>query len=65
MGDHLATVDMGRKLGGCCAPFRGELGPHLSQCGLGRGQHVCTTLGAFCTHNKTPAVVDLLLYLVA
>jgi len=36
MGDYLATIDMGRKLGGC-APFgRGELGPHVAQCGLGR-----------------------------
>jgi len=23
--------------GGCCAPFLGELGPHLTQYGLGRG----------------------------
>jgi len=23
MGDSLATVDKGRKMGGCCAPFRG------------------------------------------
>jgi len=23
--------------GGCCAPFEGELGPRLIQCGLGRG----------------------------
>jgi len=22
---------------GCCAPFAGELGPCLTQCGLGRG----------------------------
>jgi len=29
MGDRLATIDMGRKLG--------ELGPHLTQCRLGRG----------------------------
>jgi len=30
MGDRLATVDMGRKVGGgCCAPLRGgELGLH-------------------------------------
>jgi len=29
MGNHLATIDMGRKEGGCCAPFAGgELGPH-------------------------------------
>jgi len=34
MGDRLATVDMGRKLG--AVPF-GELGPHVTQCGLGRG----------------------------
>ena len=27
---------MGRKLGGC-APFGGELGPHLTQCRLGQG----------------------------
>jgi len=28
---------MGRKEGGgCCAPFTGELGPRLTQCGLGR-----------------------------
>ena len=25
------------KRGGCCAPFVGELGPHLTQCGLGQG----------------------------
>jgi len=23
IGNRLATVDMGRKVGGCCAPFRG------------------------------------------
>jgi len=38
MVDRLATVDMGRKLGGGCASFRdGELGLHLTQCRLGRG----------------------------
>ena len=46
MGDRLATIDMGRKLGGVpfevgagCVPFwdGAELGPHLTQCGLGRG----------------------------
>jgi len=26
MGDRLATVDMGRKVEGCCVPFRGEAG---------------------------------------
>ena len=35
-----ATVSekSGPKSGGCCAPFRvEELGPHLTQCRLGRG----------------------------
>jgi len=27
----------GPKRRGYCAPFTGELGPHLTQCGLGRG----------------------------
>jgi len=34
------TIDMGRKLDGCYAPFvgeGGELGPHVTQCGLGWG----------------------------
>jgi len=34
---RLATTDMRQKLGDCCAPFLGEVGPHLTQCGLGRG----------------------------
>jgi len=29
----------GPKSRGCCAPFVGELGPHLTQCGLGQGLH--------------------------
>jgi len=39
MGNCLATVDMGQKVGGVrCAPFHGgELGPYLIQCRLGRG----------------------------
>jgi len=37
MGDHLATIDTALKLGGGCAPFRkGELGPHVTQCGHGQ-----------------------------
>ena len=34
---HWATTDMGHKLGGgSCAPLgERELGPHLTQCGLG------------------------------
>ena len=32
IGDRLATIDMGRRGGGCCAPLRGgEMGPHLTQ----------------------------------
>jgi len=34
-GGRLATIDMGRKLG--AVPLLGELGPHLTQCGLGQG----------------------------
>jgi len=39
MGDSLATIDMGRKVGGAAVPLSRweELGPHLTQCGLGRG----------------------------
>jgi len=33
MGDRLATTD---KQGGCCDPFWGQLGPHLTYCGLGQ-----------------------------
>ena len=35
----VATMDMGRKEGGCCAHFAGEAGPNtgLTLCGLGRG----------------------------
>jgi len=39
MGDRLAKIDVGRKVVGCCGPFfwQGELGPHLTQCGLRLG----------------------------
>jgi len=33
MGDFLATTDMGRKVGGCCAPFLRELGTDLTRLG--------------------------------
>jgi len=39
-----AVADMGDRAratwaerGGCCAPFHGQLGSHLTQCRLGRG----------------------------
>jgi len=35
MGDRLATIDMVRKLGGCA--HGDQLGPHVTQYGLGRG----------------------------
>jgi len=31
MGDRLATIDMGRKVVGCCAPFHVELGSQVTQ----------------------------------
>jgi len=37
---RLATIDMGRKIGvvrGCARFGGGQLGPHLTQCGLCRG----------------------------
>ena len=36
---RLGTIDMGQKLGWLCLPLFGEekLGPHLTQCRLGRG----------------------------
>jgi len=37
---RLATIDMGRKVGAAVVLF-GELGPHLTQCGLGRGLPSC------------------------
>ena len=39
MGVQLATIDMGRILGLLWPLFSGggELGPHLTQCGWGRG----------------------------
>jgi len=39
MGDRLARTDKGRKLGDYAPSFLwgGELGLHLTQCGLGRG----------------------------
>ena len=37
MGDYLATIHMSRKVGMLCPFPWGELGPHLTQCCLGRG----------------------------
>jgi len=39
MGYRLATIDVGRKVGAAVPLFgeEGQLGPHLIQCGLGRG----------------------------
>jgi len=39
MGNRLAIIDIGRKEKGAAVPLSGggDLGPHLTQCGLGRG----------------------------
>jgi len=37
MGDRLATTDMGQKVGAAVPFTYEELGPHLTQCRLGRG----------------------------
>jgi len=37
MGDRLATIGIGRKWGGAAVGAGSPLGPHLTQCGLGRG----------------------------
>jgi len=39
LGDRLATIDMGRKVGVLCPAFlgAGQLGSHLTQCRLDRG----------------------------
>jgi len=37
MGDRLATIDMGRKVGADVPLSIEDLGPNLTQCGLGRG----------------------------
>jgi len=37
MGDRLATIDVGQKLEGMCPFGEEELGPHLTQCGVGQG----------------------------
>jgi len=36
-----AVADIGRKLGDCAPLGEGELGPHLTQCGQGRGLPAC------------------------
>jgi len=37
MGDRFATIDMGRKVEATVPLSVGELGPHITQCRLGRG----------------------------
>jgi len=36
MGDRLATIGVGRKWEGAAVGAGSPLGPHLTQCGLGR-----------------------------
>jgi len=40
MGDRLASIGMGRKWRGAAMGAGSPLGPHLTQCGLGRGLHL-------------------------
>ena len=52
---RLASIDMGRKVGGCCASFYGELNSRLTQCGLGRGllpYHVASSSTQPFGHNR-------------
>jgi len=60
MGDRLATIDTGQKLG--AVPLLGELGPHLTQCGLGRGIliHPAVWPQQTCTENWGRAVTPFL-----
>jgi len=54
MGDH-GHNRHGPKRGGCCAPFAGELGRRLTQCGLGRGllpYHVASSSIQPFGHNR-------------
>jgi len=37
MGDRLATIDMGRKVGAAVPLSMKEVGPNLTRCHLGRG----------------------------
>jgi len=37
MGYRLATIGMDRKWGGAAVGAASPLGPHLTQCGVGRG----------------------------
>jgi len=39
------TIDMGRKVGAAVPLFGGALGPHLTQCDLGRGPPPCQPSG--------------------
>jgi len=47
MGDRLATIDIGRKVGGAAVPLSlEELGLHLTQWRLGRGLSLYQVSGA-------------------
>ena len=62
MGDRARAV--GRNVGGCCVPFVGELGPHLTQCGLSRGlppyQVESRSIQPFGHNRHGPKIVPLL-----
>jgi len=65
IGDCSTTIDMCQNLGGCCAPFflgGGELGPHLTQCGMGRrlspNQVASSSIQSFCHNTPTSCYTD-------
>jgi len=49
---RLFPIDIGQKLGGCAPFFGGEVGPHITQCGRGRGLATSVPSGIL----KHPAV---------
>jgi len=57
----VATTDIGRKRGGgLLCPFRGQLGPRLIQCGLGKGPLPCqvasSSIQPFCHNRHGPKI---------
>jgi len=62
MGDR-ARAKWAKKVGGCCAPFRGGAGSHLTQCRLGQGlppyQVVSWSIQPFDHNRHRPQFADL------
>jgi len=56
MGDRLATIDKGPKLG--AVPLLGERCPHVTQCGLGQGLPSYPTSYAYLDPSSLLATTD-------